>query len=152
MPPTITCRRRPTTRRFARPPLLFDRAFATFWDGTARTEVVARELELEPRPDDDQEEIPEEPPDVLGSPRQWSRDDVNRDKTLIGQWAGESPEMRRVLRELLTSLATRPSRRRRPARRGSRIDLRTGLVGRTMPVLSRFVLAALPLPPEFLTA
>lgn len=106
---------------------LFDRVFATFWDGTAETEVVARELELEPRPDDDQEEIPEEPPDVLGSPRQWSRDDVNRDKTLIGQWAGESPEMRRVLRELLTSLATRPSRRRRPARRGSRIDLRRTL-------------------------
>jgi len=106
---------------------LFDRVFETFWDGESATEVVARELELEPRPDDDQEELPEEPPDVLGSPRQWSRDEVSRDKALIGHWIGQSPDARRVLRELVTNLATRPSRRRRPALRGSRIDLRRTL-------------------------
>ncbi len=106
---------------------LFDRVFETFWDGQPETEVVRRELDLEPRPDDQQEEIPDEPPDVLGSPKQWSRDDVSRDKTLIAHWWGESPEMRRLLRELVASLATRPSRRRRPALRGARLDLRRTL-------------------------
>ena len=106
---------------------LFDRVFETFWDGAPEVEMVARELDLEPRPDDAHEEIPDEPPDLLGSPQQYSRDEVRRDKVLVGQWAGESPEMRRLLHELLTSLATRPSRRRRPARRGPRIDLRRTL-------------------------
>jgi uncharacterized protein with von Willebrand factor type A (vWA) domain len=106
---------------------LFDRVFETFWDGQSETEVVKRELHLEPRPDDQQEEIPDEPPDVLGSPKQWSRDDVTRDKTLVGHWIGESAEMRRLLRALIASLATRPSRRRRPAAYGRRIDLRRTL-------------------------
>lgn len=104
--------------------ILFDRVFETFWDGAPEVEMVARELDLEPRPDDTHEEIPDEPPDLLGSPRQYSRDEVSREKALIGHWAGESAEMRRLLRELLTSLATRPSRRRRPSRNGPRIDLR----------------------------
>jgi hypothetical protein len=107
--------------------VLFDRVFDTFWDGAPEVEIVARELDLEPRPDDRHEEIPDEPPDIVGSPRQYSRDEVGRDKTLIGHWVGESSEMRRLLRELLTSLATRPSRRRRPARNGGRIDLRRTL-------------------------
>ena len=107
--------------------LLFDRIFETFWDGAPEVEMVARELNLEPRPDDRHEEVPDEPPDLLGSPRQYSRDEVSRDKALVGQWAGESPEMRRLLHELLTNLATRPSRRRRPARNGKRIDLRRTL-------------------------
>ncbi len=104
--------------------LLFDRVFETFWDGAPEVEMAARELDLEPRPDDAQDEIPDEPPDLMGSPKQYSRDEVSHDKALVGQWAGESPEMRRLLHELLESLATRPSRRRRPARSGPRIDLR----------------------------
>jgi uncharacterized protein len=103
---------------------LFDRVFETFWEGAPQVELVSRELDLEPRPDDAHDEIPDEPPDVVGSPQQYSRDEVSRDKVLVGQWAGESPEMHRLLRELLTTLATRPSRRRTPARNGARIDLR----------------------------
>jgi uncharacterized protein with von Willebrand factor type A (vWA) domain len=107
--------------------LLFDRVFESFWDGAPDVEMAARELNLEPRSDDRNEEIPDEPPDVLGSPRRYSRDELRRRKALLGQWPGESPEMRRLLRDLLASLATRPSRRRRPARNGARIDLRRTL-------------------------
>src|SRR5262249_19249247 len=107
--------------------LLFDRVFETFWDGAPDVELVARELNLEPRSDDRNEEIPDEPPDLLGSPRQYSRDELRRQKALLGQWPGESREMRRLLRALLASLAPRPSRRRRPARNGARIDLRRTL-------------------------
>jgi uncharacterized protein len=104
--------------------VLFDRVFETFWDGAPQVEMVARELDLEPRPDDTHDEVPDEPPDLMGSPQQYSRDEVSHDKALVGLWAGESREMRRLLHELLTSLATRPSRRRTPARNGRRIDLR----------------------------
>lgn len=107
--------------------ILFDRLFDAFWLHAAELQEVPSELELEPRPDDDNEEYPESPPDELGSPTHWSADEVARDLDLAVRWEDPTRSVERLVRELARRLATRPSRRREPARRGRRIDLRRSL-------------------------
>lgn len=106
---------------------LFDRLFRIYWDGEQTAEFEPAEFDLEPRPDDRNKEIPETPPDVLGAPRQFSADELSKQRDLGARWPGEDREMQRLVKELATRLATRPSRRRQPARRGPRVDLRRTL-------------------------
>lgn len=106
---------------------LFDRLFESFWEGQAVPEMVASEIDLEPRPDDTNEEYPEEPPEFQGSPRQYSPDHVVRDKPLLSEWPQGWEAFERLLRTLMVQLATRPSRRLCPGPRGRRIDLRRSL-------------------------
>ena len=106
---------------------IFERVFAAFWGGEGGTESAPVELKLESGSDDQTPEVPETPPDVRGSPKQYTRDEALRDKDLVEQWPGELSGMKAILRELARRLATRPSRRFRAARRGRRIDLRRSM-------------------------
>ncbi|RIL07373.1 MAG: hypothetical protein DCC71_03425 [Proteobacteria bacterium] len=106
---------------------LFDRLFRTYWEGEATADYQPAEFELEPQEDDKNREIPDEPPDLLGNPEQWSADELAKARELVGRWTGESREVQRLVRELAERLATRPSRRVKPARRGPRVDMRRSL-------------------------
>ena len=105
----------------------FDRLFDAFWFNSSRLEEVATEIELEPRENDQNREYPEAPPDELGSPQHWSRDEVSRDLNLSSRLQTANPATDRMVRELAKRLATRPSRRRQASRHGDRIDLRRSL-------------------------
>lgn len=105
----------------------FDRYFRAFWEqevGAAKAQVPTA---IDASPEDPREEYPETPPDTAGSPRQYSRDEILRDKSLAAIWPGQSLDLARILRELTRRLATRPSRRRVPSQRGHRVDLRRSL-------------------------
>ena len=105
----------------------FDRLFDAFWRDAPESERQATELELEPRPDDRNREHPEMPPDLRGEPKQWSPDGVARELDLAARWQEPRPDIEALLRDLTRRLATRPSRRSQPSRRGRRIDLRRSL-------------------------
>ncbi|MDP6589422.1 MAG: VWA domain-containing protein [Alphaproteobacteria bacterium] len=105
----------------------FDQLFNAFWLGASEIEQQPTEIELEPRPDDRNREHPEMPPDLRGDPMQWSSDGVTRELDLAARWREARPDIEALLRELTRRLATRPSRRLRPARRGRRVDLRRSL-------------------------
>lgn len=106
---------------------LFDRLFRIYWDGEHTADYEPSEFDLEPSEDDDNKEIPEEPPEVQGAPRQYSPDEISKARELVTRWPGEDREVQRLVQELAKRLATRPSRRRQPARRGRHIDLRRTL-------------------------
>jgi len=106
---------------------IFERVFEAFWEGDRGGDSAPVELHLEPSSDDRTPDVPETPPYVRGSPKQYARDEVLRDKDLAAQWPGELSGMKAILRELARRLATRPSRRFRAARRGRRIDLRRSM-------------------------
>ena len=104
----------------------FDRVFEAFF--ARATFVVERsELELVPRPDDDNRELAEGPSELRGQRMQYSADEAIGGKDLVGQWPGGSQELERAIRELAERLATRPSRRFRTSPRGKRVDLRRSL-------------------------
>ncbi len=103
---------------------LFDSIFRVYWEGDPTVDYAPAELDLEPRDDDQNKEIPETPPEVLGNPRQFSSDEMAHQRDLIARWPGQDREVERLVDELAQRLATRPSRRMTPARRGPRIDLR----------------------------
>ncbi len=108
---------------------IFERVFEAFWGGEdeGRAYVAAPTLERE---EADAEESPDEiesPRDVRGSPKQYVREEISRDKNLAAEWHGEMSGMKAILRELARRLATRPSRRFRASRRGRRIDLRRSM-------------------------
>src|ERR1017187_8574389 len=105
----------------------FDRYFRAFFDQEVGVEKKQAPTELEAAPEDPGKEYPETPPDTAGSPRQYSRDEVLRDKSLIAIWPGQSLDLAAILREMSRRLATRPSRRRVPSQRGRRVDLRRSL-------------------------
>ena len=105
----------------------FERVFEAFWEGGSESQREPVELHLEPSSDDRTPEVPDTPPDVRGSPKQYAREEMLRDKNLAAEWPGESSGMKAILRELARRLATRPSRRFRAARRGRRIDLRRSM-------------------------
>jgi hypothetical protein len=107
--------------------MTFDRFFRSFWEQEVGTEIAKSPTELEANPEDPGKEYPETPPDTQGSPRQFSRDEVLRDKSLLAVWPGQSLDLSAILRELARRLATRPSRRRVPSQRGHRVDLRRSL-------------------------
>lgn len=106
---------------------IFDRLFEFYWEDETPEQVVAQEIDLEPRPDDQNEEYRDSVPDLTGEPEQYSADDVVRDKHLMSGWAEPWHEYEKVLRELAERLATRPSRRFRCSQRGERLDLRSTL-------------------------
>ncbi|MGD9763959.1 MAG: VWA domain-containing protein [Candidatus Binatia bacterium] len=106
---------------------MFDQLFALFWEGKTPPTTVATQIELEPRPDDQNEEHPDTPPEFVGSPRQYSPDHVVRDKAVLTANAQGWEGMQKLLHDLMLRLATRPSRRLRPSRRGQGIDLRRSL-------------------------
>jgi len=105
----------------------FDRVFNLFWEDKEGSDQAPVEFKLEEGGDDQKPEVPDTPPDVQGSPMQYTRDEALRDKDLAAQWPGELGEMKAILRELARRLATRPSRRFRASRRGRRIDLRRSM-------------------------
>jgi uncharacterized protein with von Willebrand factor type A (vWA) domain len=105
----------------------FDKVFAAFWDEQETTEMAPIELQLEESGDRQHQEVPDTPPEIQGSPKQYTRDEALRDKDLTAQWPGELSGMKAILRELARRLATRPSRRFRASRRGRRIDLRRSM-------------------------
>lgn len=107
--------------------MLFDRLFRIYWEGEHTADYEPAEYDLEPREDDQNKEIPEEPPEILGSPRQYSPDEVSKARELVTRWPGEDREVQRLVQDLAKRLATRPSRRRQPARRGRQVDLRRTL-------------------------
>ena len=105
----------------------FDRYFRAFWEQESPITKQQSPTELEASPEDPGEEYPETPPDTAGSPQQFSRDEVLRDKSLETVWPGQSQDLAALLREMMRRLATRPSRRRMPSQRGHRVDLRRTL-------------------------
>lgn len=58
---------------------------------------------------------------------EWSPDEETRDANLLERFDEGAPPIDDLARELARRLATRPSRRERPAPRGERIDLRHSL-------------------------
>jgi len=106
---------------------IFDKVFAAFWEEQEVTEMAPVELHLEDSGDKQHQEVPDTPPEIQGSPKQYTRDEALRDKDLAAQWPGELSGMKAILRELARRLATRPSRRFRASRKGRRIDLRRSM-------------------------
>ncbi|MFZ2060319.1 MAG: VWA domain-containing protein [Candidatus Binatus sp.] len=106
---------------------IFERYFRAYWDQEVSVEKQQAPTELEADPEDPGQDYPETPPDTAGSPRQFSRDEVLRDKKLIAIWPGQSLDLAAILREMQRRLATRPSRRRVPSQSGHRVDLRRSL-------------------------
>jgi hypothetical protein len=106
---------------------IFDRLFEGFWRNATHAEETITEFEMEERPEDDHGEHPESPPDELGSPLNWSSDETSRELDLASRLTEVGPSAEQLVRELARRLATRPSRRVKPVRRGRRVDLRRSL-------------------------
>ncbi len=104
----------------------FERLFREFWEGQTGSAPAPAAFQLETG-SGDRSPQDENSTEVRGNPRQYTRQDVSRDKNLAAQWPGELSEMKSILRELAHRLATRPSRRFRAARRGRRIDFRRSM-------------------------
>jgi uncharacterized protein with von Willebrand factor type A (vWA) domain len=65
--------------------------------------------------------------EVVTPAASFSADTTHHAPDLAQRWDPGAPPLDRVIRELARYLATRPSRRQRPARRGARVDLRQSL-------------------------
>ncbi len=104
----------------------FDRVFDAYWleresEGhrmKMRTEFLRGDLDEGSR---------EEHEDAEGRPLDYSAEKTAREPSLLDRWDEEAPPVDAAIRELARRLATRPSRRVRPAARGPRVDLRRTL-------------------------
>jgi uncharacterized protein len=107
----------------------FDRVFATYWYGSPdetdqgarlrpRTELVRGEFDVG---------FQESHQELLGKTASFGGEDMVRELNLTARWDAEAPPVGQIIRELAKRLATRPSRRVRPAARGRRLDLRRSL-------------------------
>jgi uncharacterized protein with von Willebrand factor type A (vWA) domain len=100
---------------------VFDRSFDLYWRAGGREDSARAR-----RPAADQSrsaEIAQKAPE-LGDRRSYSRSDVLRGPQQSLTASAEWIALERAVRRLARKLATRPSRRRRPARRGRTIDFR----------------------------
>lgn len=109
--------------------MLFDRVFAEFWGAPAAPgegdTILARSEFL--RGDLDAGRSREAHREMLSESDSFAADEVRRRSDLALRWEADAPPLERVIRELARRLATRPSRRHRPARHGTRVDLRRSL-------------------------
>lgn len=65
--------------------------------------------------------------DVASDPEQYAAQAAGRTLDLGERWAEDAPPLDAIIRDLARRLATRPSRRTQPARRGGRVDLRRSI-------------------------
>lgn len=104
--------------------VLFDRLFDVFWRSGTAPPSAPEPLDVERLPGD----LPEGQRSLDdGAAGQYGIAERRRLKDLHMHWPGESQEFERAVRGLLRKLATRPSRRFIPARRGPHIDVRRSL-------------------------
>ena len=106
--------------------ILFDRVFRTYWgehhddyEGDyilAKSEMIVGDLPAGRSNEGHR--------DMLSEAEVFGAEEVQRRANLALRWDDDAPPLEQLIRELARRLATRPSRRTRPANHGRRVDLR----------------------------
>jgi len=102
----------------------FDRLFHAHWHGAHTEDGNYKPWRPELIRGDKQYGDQRGHEEMLNAIDHFGAEDVVRDLNLSARWDETAPPLEQVIRELAKRLATRPSRRQRPASNGRKVDLR----------------------------